>query len=130
MLVEEPGSDLANEAYDRSQSAATSALAYVEASSALARMRKGGRISTGRYRSALNGLDDRWNELDIHGVTDCLIARASHATTDHALSAYDSLHLATIVSFADVEYVTVACWDRDLRKAAQDYGYALAPERL
>jgi predicted nucleic acid-binding protein len=93
-------------------------------------MRRGGRISPGRYRGALDDLDNRWNELDIHAVTDHLTARASHVATDHALRAYDSLHLATIVSFADVENVAVACWDRDLRKAAQDYGYALMPERL
>jgi hypothetical protein len=46
------------------------------------------------------------------------------------LRAYDSLHLATIVSFADVEQVVVACWDRELRKAAREYGFALVPEQL
>jgi predicted nucleic acid-binding protein len=93
-------------------------------------MRKGGRLSAGRYRSALEDLDDLWGELDIHSVTDRLIEKASRAAADHALRAYDSLHLATIVTFAKVEHVAVACWDRELRQAAGAYGFALVPERL
>lgn len=130
MLVEEPGSDLANAAYDSAESAATTALAYVEASSALARMRKGGRLSVGRYRTSLDDLDALWSELDIHAVTAGLIETASRAAIDHALRAHDSLHLATITTFADIEYVVVACWDRELREAARVHGFTLLPERL
>jgi uncharacterized protein len=130
LLVEEAGSDLTNEAYDDSPSAATTALAYVEASSALARMRKGGRLSAARYRAALDDLDDLWSELEVHAVNDRLIEAASRAATDHALRADDSLHLATITTFANVERVAVACWDRELREAASVYGFTLIPQQL
>jgi predicted nucleic acid-binding protein len=93
-------------------------------------MRKGGRLSAGRYHTALDDLDALWSELDIHTVTDGLIETASRAATDHALRAYDSLHLATITTFADIEYVVVACWDRELREAASVQGFTLLPERL
>jgi uncharacterized protein len=130
LLVDEPGSDLANEAYDSHQSAATVALAHVEARAALARMRKGRRLSVGRYRTALDDLDDLWSELEIHAVTDGLIEAASRTATNHALRAYDSLHLATITTFANVESVAVVCWDRELREAASVHGFTLIPRQL
>lgn len=93
-------------------------------------MRKGARLSTNEYRTALDDLDDLWSELEVHAVTDGLIEAASRSATEHALRAYDSLHLATITTFADIERVAVACWDRELREAAQEYGFALIPEHL
>jgi uncharacterized protein len=130
LLVEEPGSEIANEAYDSSVAASTSAVAYLEASSALARMQKGGRLSSQAYRTALHDRDELWGELQVHSITDSLIGTASRAAAEHALRAYDCLHLATIATFADAERVTVACWDRDLRTAVRDYGFALIPERV
>lgn len=130
LLVDEPDSDLANQAYDSAPAASTSAIARLEATSALARMQKGGRLSGRVCRAALDDLDDLWRELQVHAVTDPLIETATRAATEHALRAYDSLHLATITTFGDVEEVTVACWDRELRAAARDYGFALVPERL
>jgi predicted nucleic acid-binding protein len=93
-------------------------------------MRKGGRLSGQTHRTALDDLDDIWRELQVHAVTDPLIESATRAATEHALRAYDSLHLATIATFGDAEQVTVACWDRELRGAVRDYGFALVPERL
>jgi uncharacterized protein len=93
-------------------------------------MNKGGRLSTAAQRSALRDLDALWDELHVHAVTDRLIETAARIASNHALRAYDSLHLATVVTFADVEQVAVACWDRDLREAAQKHGFALVPERL
>jgi predicted nucleic acid-binding protein len=93
-------------------------------------MSKGGRLSAAAHRSALRDLDALWGELHIHAVTDRLIETAARTAVNHALRAYDSLHLATVVTFADVERVAIACWDRDLRKAARKHGFALVPERL
>jgi predicted nucleic acid-binding protein len=130
LLVEEPGSDIANQAYDSSAAASTSAVAYLEASSALARMQKGARLSSQAYRAALHDRDELWAELEVHAVTDSLIGAASRAAAEHALRAYDCLHLATIATFADAERVTVACWDRDLRMAVSEYGFTLLPDRI
>jgi hypothetical protein len=93
-------------------------------------MRRGGRLSGHTHRKALDDLDDLWRELQVHAVTDPLIETATRAATEHALRAYDSLHLATIATFGDAEQVTVACWDRELRAAVRGYGFALIPERL
>jgi predicted nucleic acid-binding protein len=93
-------------------------------------MRKGGRLSSQTHRTALDDLDDLWRELQVHAVTDSLIETAARAATEHALRAYDSLHLATIATFGDAERVTVACWDRELRAAVGEYGFALVPDSL
>ncbi len=130
LLVDEPGSDLANQACDDFPAASTSAIARLEATSALARMRKGGRLPGQTHRTALDDLDDLWRELQVHAVTDPLIEAATRAATEHSLHAYDSLHLATIAAFGDAEQVTVACWDRELRAAVAECGFALIPERI
>lgn len=94
-------------------------------------MNKGRRLSSQAYRAALRDRDELWDELQIHAVTDSLIATASRAAIgEHTLRAYDCLHLATIATFADADRVTVACWDRDLREAVREHGFALIPERL
>lgn len=130
LLVDEPGSELIDEVFERSANASTSVLTYVEATSALARMRKGGRLSAARHRSALRDLDELWSELDLSSVTDDLVESASQAANHHALRAYDSVHLATALTFAEVEDVTFACWDRELRDAAGDHGFALVPVQI
>jgi predicted nucleic acid-binding protein len=93
-------------------------------------MRRGGRLSGQTHRTALDDLDDLWRELQVHAVTDSLIETATRTATEHALRAYDSLHLATIATFGDAEQVTVACWDRELRSAVGEYGLALVPDRV
>jgi predicted nucleic acid-binding protein len=130
LLVVEPGSELIEDVFDRSANASTSALAYVEATSALARMRKGGRLSTTRRRSALRDLDELWDELDVSSVTNRLIEAASQAANHYALRAYDSLHLATALSVAEVERIAFACWDRELREAARARGLPLIPSQI
>jgi hypothetical protein len=38
--------------------------------------------------------------------------------------------LATALAFAKVDPIAFACWDRELRGAAQIRGFTLVPERL
>jgi uncharacterized protein len=130
LLVDEPGSEFADEAYKRSSAASTSALTYVEATSALTRMRNGGRLSRARHQSAIDDLDDLWTELDVHSVSDGVIERASRAAARHALRAYDSLHLATALALAEAKGYAFACWDRELRDAAHEHGFALIPAQI
>jgi uncharacterized protein len=108
----------------------TASVAYVEATSALARMRRGNRLSTAQLRAALEGLEGLWATLYVHAVTDKVIQAATEAALDHALRAYDALHLAAALAFAEGEEIVFACWTRELSKAAGKYGLALLPERL
>jgi uncharacterized protein len=87
------------------------------------------RLSGPEFDSALRKLDDLWNLLYIHAVTDNLIHDASSAAKEHALRAYDALHLASLTAFVG-RSLTLACWDHELRSAAQDRGIALLPAEL
>jgi uncharacterized protein len=109
---------------------ATSALTRVEATSALTRMHGGGRISAARFEVALRELEGHWNRIEVHSVTDEVLQGAVRAAIDHALRAYDSLHLATALEFADIEKVTFACWDHELRDAARKHGFDLIPSQI
>lgn len=130
LLVDEPGSDLARTAYAEASGVRTTAVAYVEATSALARMRKGSRLTSERLRAALEGLDAIWSTLYVHTVTDDVIQSAAQAARDHALRAYDALHLAGALAFAEGEEIAFACWDRELSEAAAKHGFALIPEKV
>lgn len=128
-MVDETGSDLARSTYSDANGARTTAIAYVEASSAVTRMRKGSRLSPAKLRAALDELDAIWLTLDVHEVTDRLIQVAAKAARDHALRAYDAVHLAGALAFAEGEEIAFACWDRELSEAANKHGFALIPEQ-
>lgn len=98
--------------------------------SALARIRKGGRISATQLEVGLRDLEQLWAEIEAFSVTTTILRYAEHAAIDHGLRAYDSFHLATALRFAEVEDVTFACWDRELRDAAGDHGFALVPAQI
>jgi predicted nucleic acid-binding protein len=128
--VNEPGSDTAREIYLRASLTSSSALGYIEAVSALTRSRNDGRLSVERFDGALDELREIWSEIDAHAVTPDVIQDAALMVIDHGLRAYDSLHLATALTLARVEKIIFVCWDRDLRKAAEQCALTLLPEQL
>jgi predicted nucleic acid-binding protein len=91
-------------------------------------MRKGNRLSPAKLRTALEELDTIWLTLDVHEVTNKLIQDAAKAARDHALRAYDAIHLAGALAFAEGEEIAFACWDSELSKAANKHGFALIPK--
>lgn len=93
-------------------------------------MHKGKRLSAAQLRRALRNLETIWASLYVHAVTDEVIEMASEVALEHALRAYDALHLASAVAFDDAGQMAVACWDRELRDAARRRGFALIPGRI
>lgn len=75
-------------------------------------------------------MEQLWAEIEAFSVTTTILRHAEHAAIDHGLRAYDSLHLATAGSFAAVGRVAFACWDRELREAAHEHGFALVPSQI
>ena len=90
-------------------------------------MRTGKRLSPAKLRTALDELNAIWLTLDVHEVTDRLVQDAATAARDHALRAYDAIHLAGALSFAEGEEIAFACWDHELSEAADKHGFALIP---
>jgi predicted nucleic acid-binding protein len=105
-------------------------LGYVEATSALTRMRKGGKINASQLREGKAELERLWSWVNVHATTEALLDSAARVAEENALRAYDAVHLAAAVSFAQDESLEFGCWDRELRKAAGKHGFALVPESI
>jgi hypothetical protein len=130
LLVDEPGTEEVQRAYNDAEGIRSTAIAHVEATAALARMRKGGRLTPAQLRRGLDDLANLWRGLYVHGVSDTLLAQAAESARTHSLRAYDAVHLAGALSFAAGEELEFACWDKELREAAHDRGFVLVPQHL
>jgi len=130
LLVDEPGTQEAQRAYNDADGVRSTAIAHVEATAALARMRKGGRLTPAQLRRGLNDLESLWRGLYVYAMSETLLANAAESARTHSLRAYDAVHLAGALSFAAGEELEFACWDRELREAAQGHGLALVPDQL
>jgi predicted nucleic acid-binding protein len=130
LLVNEPGTEEAQQAYGDADGVRTVAIAHVEATAALARMRKGGRLTGDQLRRKLDDLEKLWRGLDVHAVSEALLVEAAANARTYSLRAYDAVHLAGALSFAAGESLNFACWDKELREAASDSGFTVVPEKL
>jgi uncharacterized protein len=130
LLVDEPGAEEARSAYREADGVRTIAVAYVEATAALVRMRKGKRLTPAQLNRALDDLESIWRGIFSHAVDDALLAKAAESARTHSLRAYDAVHLGGALSFAAGEKLDFACWDRELRKAAEKHGLPLIPGHL
>lgn len=93
-------------------------------------MQKGRRLTETQLHGALTALENLWRGIFSHAVSDALLARAAENARSHALCAYAAVQLAGALSFAAGEELDFACWDEDLRKAAQAQGLTLVPQHL
>lgn len=93
-------------------------------------MRKAHRLTPAQLKRALQDLQSIWRGLFSHAVNDALLAKAAESALTHSLRAYDAVHLASALSFASGEQLDFACWDKELREAAQKQGFTLLPEHL
>lgn len=130
LLVDEPGADEARRAFLEADGIRTTAIARVEATAALMRMRKGGRLTPTQLNLALEDLENVWRGIFSHSLNEMLLARAVESARQHSLRAYDAVHLGGALSFAAGEDLDFACWDKELREAARKQGFALVPAQL
>jgi uncharacterized protein len=93
-------------------------------------MRKGRRLTPTQLNRALEDLEGIWQGIYSHSVTDVLLMIAAESARAHSLRAYDAVHLAGALSFAAGEQLDFACWDKELRKAAQKQALSLIPAHL
>jgi uncharacterized protein len=84
-------------------------------------------LGPAQLRRGLEDLENLWRGIYVHVVSDGLVAQAAQTALAHSLRAYDAVHLAGALAFAEVERLEFACWDRELREAAKKYGFALVP---
>lgn len=130
LLVDEPGTEEAQSAYSAATDVRTTAIAHVEATAALSRMRKGARLTPAQLRRGLEDLESLWRGIYVHSVGDALLSQAADSARTHSLRAYDAVHLAGALSFGTDEALEFGCWDKELREAAAKHGFSLIPQQL
>ncbi len=127
LYAEEPGSNVVRRAVAESDLIATSLMSYVEARSALARKGRGGEMARAALNRCRRELERDWARLHRLPVDEALVRKAGDLAEEHALRAFDALHLATADSLQGVlrAAVTFACFDGALNGAAEVHGLEL-----
>ncbi|HVF80004.1 MAG TPA: type II toxin-antitoxin system VapC family toxin [Solirubrobacteraceae bacterium] len=128
MLLEEEGSQLADELWARSSQRVASRLVYAEARAALAAAHRGGRIDQNSLRAAVGNLEAACGAMLLIGVDWPLAQHAGELAERHALRGYDAVHLATALATSAPDLALVT-WDRDLASAALELGITIIPSR-
>ncbi len=124
LLVAEPTSERCRRVWDRSEAVLTVELSYVEASAALARAQRIGRLTAVQHGEALRRWDDLWDQVVVLPVGTALIRAAARLTAAHGLRGYDAVHCAAAIAHADSDVVATA-GDRDLLMAWRTIGLAV-----
>jgi len=130
LLLDESGTLEMRELAEAADVTVTSAIGYVELRSVLAEAKRAGRISDAVSATLAVSMERIWDGLDVLAVDTPLLRRAGDLADEAGLRAYDSVHLATLVTAGAPSDLVFACWDRDLRAAARDLGYPLRPVDL
>ena len=123
LLIDEPGSDAAGDAWDEADRLVSVRLARVEARAALAQAHRADRISRANLRAASRDLNELLLQLEWVEVDDQLTRSASDLAESQSLRAYDAVHLAAASGIGQDDVVVVA-GDRALLTAARSIGLA------
>ncbi len=100
-------------------------ITYVETHSALARMRAGERLTGSGYRAKRLEFDEFWTSLVVAEISTRVVRDAAELAARHVLRAYDAVQLAAALVVREADQVQFACWDEELRRAAEEEGLAL-----
>jgi predicted nucleic acid-binding protein len=117
LLVPEAGSDDAIALWLGAERIVSSLLLYPEARSALGRAVRTRRLDSEKLDGARSLAERLWRDIDRIVPTDGLVRHAGGLAEEHALRAYDAVHLASLLSMTSDELVLVA-GDGDLLVAA------------
>jgi hypothetical protein len=124
LIIDEPGTDRAGDAWDRAIRLVSVRLLYVEARAALAQAARATRISPSQLHSFVRELDDLLTQVDFVDVDEALVNGAATLAEVHSLRAYDAVHLAAALSISSEETVLVA-GDHALLEAGQAAGLTI-----
>jgi len=120
LYAQEAGSNIIRQAIVDAELLATSLLSYPETRSALARKARGGEITRTDLTIYRHEFERDWQRLYRLPIDATLIRRAGDLAEEHALRAFDALHLAAADSFQAAMRAPVlfACFDTALNRAA------------
>jgi predicted nucleic acid-binding protein len=127
LFIEETGTADVQHALQAAAAVAVAEITYVEAHSALARMRAGERLSGPGYRAKRSELDEFWSGVVIADISTQVIRRAADLAARHVLRAYDAVQLAAALVVLEADETAFGCWDGELRRAARAERLTLVP---
>jgi predicted nucleic acid-binding protein len=123
ILVEEPGSDRALGVWATAGTVVASALLYPETRAAIARGRRGDRLTRRAAKAAVSLLHDLVGHVALVAPTEELLWRAGDIAERHGLRGYDAVHLASAVDAG--RGATMVTADAELAAAAVAEGLAV-----
>jgi uncharacterized protein len=94
LVVDEEGSESADQIWDAAEVLASVRLIVVEARAALASARRGGRLTGAQHRDAKAALGSLIDDLHLVEVVDELVTDAAELAEAEGLRGYDAVHLA------------------------------------
>lgn len=121
IYVEEKGSGVVRKLVAAASLVATSVIAYPEVRSALARLRREGKLSEADYKRSRRDFDQAWTDLLDLPVEDSVWRQAGDLAERHGLRGFDSLHLASycfMLSRLQGMRVEFSSFDERLNQAA------------
>lgn len=126
LLIDEPGSELAEELWNEADAVTASRLALPEVSAALAAARRATRLDEVSERVARRAWSSYWAAVDVIELTSTVATDAANLAGRHLLGGADAVHLASARTLSAGDPILVS-WDRRLAAAAAEAGLSVAP---
>lgn len=126
LLIEEPGRDVAVDAWNDADHNMASRLVVPEVSAALVAARRSGRSGGPSDREARRRWAQHLRAVDVVELSPDVAERAAALAIEHSLSGADAVHLASAMAISQAEPVLIT-WDRRLAVAALSAGLSVAP---
>ena len=118
--INETGSDVLREIFDKSEIFVTSEIAYIETVSAFIRINNEKLISDIDLKNLLSDFKNNWNDFFTLKIDFNIFRKAGLLIEKYKLRSYDSLHLASAMIFRKRinKKVNFYSWDKNLNNAA------------
>lgn len=126
LILEEEGSDIAQEVWELSSHRLASRIVYPEARAGVAAAERAGRIDADELMTAVANLEGATRSLRLIDVDSEVAERAGDLAELHELRAADAMHLATM-TVIDSPRLLAAIWDKRLAVAASRCGIGVVP---
>lgn len=126
LLIDEPGSELAEQLWNEADIVTASRLALPEVSAALSVARRAARLDQESESTARRALSAYWAAIDVVELTVAVAADAADLAERLLLGGADAVHLVSARTLSAGDPVLVS-WDRRLSAAALEAGLSVAP---
>ena len=126
LVLDEEGSDIAQEVWELSSRRLASRIVYPEARAGMAAAERSGRIDADELMTAVANLEGVARSLHLIDVDREVAERAGDMAELHGLRAADAMHLASMTA-VDSPRLLAAVWDKQLAVAASRCGIGVVP---